>query len=107
MAKGDKQDIRNAKRTATAKAKGGERQSPSQIKAWNKAQRDANKVGKGPNVRATSSSSMVKDGAFKPANTVSAKKPSVASKANAKNKMKAQGTKINSSATSNYNRRSK
>jgi hypothetical protein len=36
-----------------------------------------------------------------------ARKPSVASKANAKNKMKAQGAKINSSATSGYNRRGK
>lgn len=36
-----------------------------------------------------------------------ARKPSVASKANAKNKMKAQGSKINSSATSGYNRRGK
>ena len=38
---------------------------------------------------------------------ISARKPSVASKANAKNaknKMKAQGAKINSSATSGYNR---
>jgi len=39
--------------------------------------------------------------------SVSASKPSVASKANAKNKMKAQGAKINSSATSGYNRRGK
>jgi hypothetical protein len=107
MAKGDKQDIRNAKRTASAKAKGGERQSPSQIKSFNKETRNANKAGKGANVRATSSSSMVKDGAFKSAKTVSATKPSVASKANAKNKMKAQGAKINSSATSGYNRRGK
>lgn len=91
MAKGDKQDIRNAKRTAAAKAKGGERQSPSQIKAWNKAQRNANKVGKGVKVRATSSSSMVKDGAFKAANTVSARKPSVAVKTGVKNKLKTQG----------------
>lgn len=91
MAKGDKQDIRNAKRTAAAKAKGGERQSPSQIKAWNKAQRNANKAGKGVKVRATSSSSMVKDGAFKPANTVSARKPSVAVKTGVKNKLKTQG----------------
>jgi hypothetical protein len=50
--------------------------------------RGATKYGSGP----------LKDGA---------RKPSVASKANAKNKMKAQGAKINSSATSNYNRRSK
>jgi hypothetical protein len=107
MAKGDKQDIRNAKRTTAAMAKGGERQSPSAIKAYNKSQRNANKAGTGVKVRATSSSSMVKSGNFKPANSVSATKPSVASKANAKNKMKAQGTKINSSATSNYNRRSK
>jgi hypothetical protein len=33
--------------------------------------------------------------------------PSVPTKTGAKNKMKAQGAKINSSATSNYNRRSK
>ncbi len=91
MAKGDKQDIRNAKRTATAKAKGGERQSASQIKAWNKTQRDANKVGKGVKVRATSSSSMVKDGAFKPANSVSATKPSMPVKTGVKNKLKTQG----------------
>ena len=38
---------------------------------------------------------------------ISARKPSVASKVNAKNKMKAQGAKINSSATSGYNRRGK
>jgi hypothetical protein len=40
-------------------------------------------------------------------NTNSPVKPSVASKANAKNKMKAQGAKINSSATSGYNKRGK
>jgi hypothetical protein len=54
----------------------------------NAVKRGATKYGAGP----------LKDGA---------RKPSVASKVNAKNKMKAQGTKINSSATSNYNRRSK
>ena len=39
--------------------------------------------------------------------SVSAKMPSVASKANAKNKMKAQGAKINSSATSGYGKTTK
>jgi hypothetical protein len=107
MAKGDKEDIRNAKRTAATKAKGGERQSASQIKAWNKAQRDANKAGKGVKVRATSSSSMTKSGGFKAANSVSATKPSVASKANAKNKMKAQGAKVMSSPTSGYGKSTK
>jgi hypothetical protein len=38
---------------------------------------------------------------------VSATKPSVASKANAKNKMKAQGAKIGSSATSGYGKKGK
>jgi hypothetical protein len=40
-------------------------------------------------------------------NTNSPVKPSVASKANAKNKMKAQGAKIGSSATSGYGRKGK
>ncbi len=39
--------------------------------------------------------------------SVSATKPSVASKANAKNKMKAQGAKIGSSATSGYGKKGK
>jgi hypothetical protein len=107
MAKGDKEDIRNAKRTAAARAKGGERHSASQIKAWNKAQRDANKVGRGVKVRATSSSSVTKGGSFKAANSVSARKPSMPVKTGVKNKMKAQGAKINSSPTSGYSRRGK
>jgi hypothetical protein len=39
--------------------------------------------------------------------SLSATKPSVASKANAKNKMKAQGAKIGSSATSGYGKKGK
>jgi predicted nucleic acid-binding Zn ribbon protein len=96
MAKGDKLDIRNAKRSAAAMKKGGLRVSNSQASTTNQRAKARVKDGmmeKGMNVKSSG---------FKTTKSNSAKMPSVASKANAKNKMKAQGAKIGSSATSGY-----
>jgi hypothetical protein len=98
--KDDKIDIRNAKRSATAMKKGGLRISASAAKAFNKETRNANKAGKGASIRTTSSG-------FRAANSVSATKPSVASKVNAKNKMKAQGAKAMGAPTSGYGKSTK
>jgi hypothetical protein len=100
MAKGDKLDIRNAKRSAAKLAKGELRVGASAAKAFNKETRNANKAGKGANIRTTSSG-------FKPANSVSATKPSMPVKTGVKNKMKAQGAKSMSAPTSGYGKTTK
>ncbi len=84
MAKEDKMDIRNAKRSAAKLKRGELRVSASAAKAFNKTTRNANKAGKGANIRTTSSG-------FKPANSVSATKPSMPVKTGVKNKLKTQG----------------
>lgn len=94
--KEDKLDIRNARRSADKLRRGELRVGASAAKAFNKETRNANKAGKGASIRTTSSG-------FKPARSVSATKPSVASKVNAKNKTKA-NPKSMSSPTSGYGR---
>lgn len=100
MAKGDKQDIRNAKRTASKMQKGELRVGASAAKAFNKETRNANKAGKGASIRTTSSG-------FRAANSVSATKPSMPVKTGAKNKMKAQGAKAMGAPTSGYGKTTK
>jgi hypothetical protein len=87
---------RNAKRSAKKMRKGQLRINPSAAKAFNKEMKEQVKLGKpGSNIKTTSSG-------FRAANTNSPRKPSVAKVAlkGAKNKMKAQGAKINSAPTS-------
>ena len=79
MAKGDKRDVASAKAAASKK------------KATNQFFKEIDKRGV---ARAAGSQT-------------SARMPSVASKANAKNKMKAQGAKIGTSATSGYGKKGK
>jgi len=89
MAKGDKQDVMRAKKLV--KSGLGNPKAPLARGASGKY----------------SSKDILNQASKAAPKSVSAKMPSVASKANAKNKMKAQGAKIGKSATSNYNRRSK
>ena len=101
MAKGDKTDVRNAKRTANAMKKGGLRVSNSQASTTNQRAKARVKDGmmeKGMNVKSSG---------FKTTKSNSAKMPSVASKANAKNKMKAQGAKSMGAPTSGYGKTTK
>lgn len=95
MAKGDKQDVAKAKSAAAGKVK------ISNPKAFNKASKAGAKTGTNfMNMKATSSG-------YKLAKTNSATKPSMPVKTGAKNKMKAQGGKIGSSATSGYGKTTK
>lgn len=101
MAKADKMDIRNAKRTANAMQKRllrVENSAAVQTNQRAKARVKAGMMEKG--MKVTSSG-------YKTTKSNSATKPSVASKANAKNKMKAQGAKTMSSPTSGYGRAGK
>ena len=100
MAKEEKLDIRNAKRTANAMSKKGLRVSNSAAKELNKTNRADVKRGSSYGFKVTSSGA-------KSAKTNSPVKPSVASKANAKNKVKAQGAKSMSSPTSGYGKSTK
>ena len=87
---------RNAKRTAEKMRKGQLRIKPGAAKAFNKEMKEQVKSGRpGAAVKVTSSG-------FRVANTNSPRKPSVAKVAlkGAKNKMKAQGAKVNSAPTS-------
>jgi|694.fasta_scaffold132041_3 hypothetical protein len=89
MAKGDKQDVMRAKKLVKSGA--GDPKAPLVRGASGKY----------------SSKDILNQASKKAPKSVSATKPSVASKANAKNKMKAQGAKIGSSATSGYGKKGK
>jgi hypothetical protein len=101
MAKGDKLDIRNAKRTAGAMKVKTLRVENSGATAANKRSKASVKAGKSATgIKVTSSG-------YKTTKTNSAKMPSVAAKTGVKNKMKAQGAKMGSSATSGYGKTTK
>lgn len=89
MAKGDKQDVARAKKLV----KSGLGNPKASLARGASGQ--------------YSSKDILNQAAKKAPKSVSAKMPSVASKANAKNKMKAQGAKIGTSATSGYNKKGK
>ena len=97
--KEDKLDIRNAKRSASARKKGG-------LRVSNSAAKELNKTNKADVKRGSSYGFKVRSSGAKLAKTNSPTKPSVASKVNAKNKMKAQGARAMSGPTSGYNKRS-
>ena len=85
MPKLDKKDVRNAKRSASARVKGGLRLSNSSAVQANKIFKEAVKAGrKTTGVKAQSSG-------MKVTKTNSAKKPSMPVKTGVKNKMKTQG----------------
>jgi hypothetical protein len=87
---------RNAKRSAIKMGRKQLRVGPQAAKAFNKEMKEQAKSGRpGTAIKTTSSG-------FKAAKTNSARKPSVAKVAlkGAKNKMKAQGAKVNSAPTS-------
>ena len=109
MAKGDKQDVAKAKAARAAKARGvamdryyfhGTPLKDKSSRKVTKAIRLEVKQG----VKNAVKNNEIKLDKKSP---ISARKQSVASKANAKNKMKAQGAKINSTPMSGYNRRGK
>lgn len=89
---------RNLGRSETKIRRGELRVGPSAVKAFNKETRNSNRVGKGANIRTTSSGFKASKSSSSPA------RPSVASAAvkGAKNKMKAQGAKATSAPTARY-----
>jgi hypothetical protein len=89
MAKGDKQDVARAKKLV----KSGLGNPKASLARGASGQYSAKDI--------------LNQAAKKAPKSVSAKMPSVASKANASNKMKAQGAKIGTSATSGYNKKGK
>jgi len=100
MAKGDKTDVRNAKRTASAMKKGGLRVSNSQASTTNQRAKARVKDGmmeKGMNVKSSG---------FKTTKSNSAKMPSVAAKQGVKNKLKTQG-KVTTQSGKGYSRTGK
>ncbi len=100
MAKEDKMDIRNAKRTA-------DKMRRKELRISNSAAKDLNKTNRADVKRGSSFGFKVTSSGSKLAKTNSPTKPSVASKANAKNKMKAQGAKSMSAPTSGYGKSTK
>lgn len=98
--KEDKLDIRNAKRSARQMRKGGLRVSNKAAVKFNQAGKAEVKLGRPGGALKTTSSG------YKVTKTNSAKMPSVASKANAKNKIKA-NPKAMSSPTSGYGKSTK
>ena len=99
--KEDKLDIRNAKRTESKLRKGQLRLSNSAAKEWNKSAKASQKAGTSK-VQAKVTSSTIRL-----SKTNSATKPSMPVKTGVKNKMKAQGAKIGTSATSGYGKKGK
>ena len=95
----EKNDTRNAKRTASKMLKRELRISNKGKVQFNKSNKADVKAGKSTGVKVTSST-------IRAAKTNSAKMPSVASKANAKNKMKA-NPRAMSSPTSGYGKLTK
>ena len=100
MADFDRNDTRNAKRTASKMQKRELRVSNKGAVQFNKSNKADVKAGKSTGMKVTSST-------VRAAKTNSAKMPSVATKANAKNKVKAQGAKSMSSPTSGYGKSTK
>ena len=96
MAKGDKKDIAKAKQAVAKAYKSGKTVSPKGYPA-----------AKGASQRLNIANPWAKEDIKTTKKNLAKVKADAKAKANAKNKMKAQGAKINSSATSNYNRRSK
>jgi hypothetical protein len=113
MAKGDKEDVAKAKAKAAKIAKALkaaralDRYYYTDAPLKNKANRKVTKAIKLDVKQSVKSAVKNNEITLNKKSPISAKQPSVASKANAKNKMKAQGSKINSSATSGYNRQGK
>ena len=108
MAKGDKEDVAKAKAAKAAKAaRAMDRYYYLGIPPKNKSNRKVSKTIRLEVKQGVKNEVKNNKITLDKKSPISARQPSVASKANAKNKMKAQGAKINSSATSKYNRRSK
>jgi hypothetical protein len=115
MAKGDKQDVTKAKSASTKNkiSKANRKTLESNIKKMNTDRKLENRQGnagskvtkQGSKVSKVNINRNVAQSKMDPWGARGV--PSVPTKTGAKNKMKAQGAKINSSATSNYNRRSK
>jgi len=103
MAKSDKMDVRNAKRTASAMSKGKLRVSNKAAVEFNKSSKAGVKAGRTGGLWAVK----VTSSGYKAANTNSARQPSVAVKTGVKNKMKAQGAKSMSAPTSGYGKSTK
>ena len=89
---------RNKARTGRMAAKGSFRYNPSVVKEENKNARQGVKQSTNPNAQATKSTSS--SNSVRTTKSVSPRRPSMPVKTGVKNKMKAQGAKINSSATS-------
>ena len=87
MAKGDKQDIRNAKRTANAMSKKGLRLSNAAAVKFNQQSKAGVKAGR----TGEQWTVKVKSSGYKAAKTNSATKPSMPVKTGVKNKLKTQG----------------
>ena len=107
MAKGDKQDVARAKTAAATKVKIAKYNSPA-----SQAQRAKESLTRNPKALKTKTADQMtpkqKASAMAKEQAKAVKNRAAFAKAQgAKNKMKAQGVKINSSATSNYNRKSK
>ena len=116
MAKGDKQDVAKAKASYAKATVKSVATYPKAVSAQKKLDKSLNKI-------KSASTQKAKEKANQKAGTARTKATTAASKfnkvnnqrlelqatrrADAANKMKSQGAKINSSATSNYNRRSK
>jgi hypothetical protein len=109
MAKGDKQDVARAKSAFKEK---GVKEASKYYEYKGKAKGSAKAGTLSPKAASNAVSKINRakikaDYPMATSKSVSATKPSVASKANAKNKMKAQGAKIGSSATSGYGKTTK
>jgi hypothetical protein len=116
MAKGDKQDVVKAKAAYAKATVKSVAKYPKAVSTQNKLNKSLNKIGSATTQKAKAKANQKAVVARTKATTAASKFNKVnnqrlemqaARKANATNKMKAQGAKINSSATSNYNRRSK
>ena len=116
MAKGDKQDVARAKSAATKKVRGGISKAnvgkvfpsgPGRSKTTGRSTyvKHSTSVWTPDENRSVNTRKKINKESVKL--TPKQMKDARVAKANAANKMKAQGAKINSSATSNYNRRSK
>ena len=100
MADFDKNDTRNAKRTASKMRKRELRVSNKGAVQFNKSNKADVKAGKSTGMKVTSST-------VRAAKTNSATKPSMPVKTGAKNKMKAQGAKATGAPTSGYGKATK
>ena len=116
MAKGDKQDVTRAKAAYAKATVKSVAKYPKAVSTQKKLDRSLNKI-KSATTQSAKAKATEKAGTARTKATTAASKfnkvnnqrleMQAAKKSGAANKMKAQGAKINSSATSNYNRRSK